>query len=90
MAQKLGITQGLVSEYELGKLRLHGALIAAFAKVLRATSDEILGLRNIPEDGTTVDRRLARRVKEIQKLSRTDRQALLKTVDAFLEIYGPK
>ena len=44
LAQELGITQSQISDYENGAVRLHGALLAAFAKALNATSDELLGL----------------------------------------------
>ena len=45
IADQLGMTQALVSDYERGKLRLHGGLVVAFAKALRVSADEILGLK---------------------------------------------
>jgi transcriptional regulator with XRE-family HTH domain len=84
LARKLGITQTLVSEYERGNLRLHGALVAAFSKALRSSSDAILGLERVKKDGIIDDRRILRRLQKIEKLGKRDQQALFRTIDAFL------
>jgi transcriptional regulator with XRE-family HTH domain len=84
LASKLGITQTLVSEYERGNLRLHGALVAAFSKALRSSSDAILGLERVKKDGIIDDRRILRRLQKIEKLGKRDQQALFRTIDAFL------
>jgi len=44
MAQLLGVSQSVVSDYERGGLRLHGELIAKVAEILGVSADEILGL----------------------------------------------
>ena len=84
LAKKLGINQTLVSQYEQGKLRMHGALIAAFARVLKVTSDEILGLGPIKGNGLIKDRRFLRRLQKIDKLSASKKQSLLGTIDAYI------
>jgi len=84
IAEKLGITQSLVSEYERGRLRLHAGLVAAFAKTLRVSADEILGLIKPKEDGLLKDRRLVRRFQRIEDLGKRDQLALFRTIDAFL------
>lgn len=86
VAQKLGIHQSLVSQYERGYLRLHGALLLRFAEVLHTSPDEILGVRQTKENGTdhSLDRRFVRRLHKIGKLSPHDKKLLLGTIDAFL------
>jgi transcriptional regulator with XRE-family HTH domain len=84
IADQLGMTQALVSDYERGKLRLHGGLIVAFAKALRVSSDEILGLKDTNGHGAFKDRRFLKRLERIDKLPRRDRQVLLVTIDKFL------
>jgi transcriptional regulator with XRE-family HTH domain len=84
VAAQLGMTQALVSDYERGKLRLHGGLIVAFAKALRVSSDELLGLKDGNGHGLFKDRRFLKRLQRIDKLSRRDRQLLLGTIDKFL------
>jgi transcriptional regulator with XRE-family HTH domain len=86
LAQKLGIHQSLISQYEHGSIRLHGALIVRFAQALQATPDEILTAGAAPENtnGHAIDRRFLRRLQKIDKLSAHQKKALLTTIDAFL------
>jgi transcriptional regulator with XRE-family HTH domain len=85
VAEKLGIRQGLVSAYERGELRLHGVLLATFAKVLRASPNEVLGFeRPKDEGGILQDHRFLRRLQKVDRLSKRDKQSLLGTIDAFL------
>lgn len=83
LAEQVGITQTLVSDYEIGRLRLNAGLLVKFAKALRVSADEILGLKATKENAFS-DRRFIRRMQEIEKLSRTEKQTLLKTIDHFL------
>ena len=85
LAEKLQIQQALVSEYERGTVRIHGALIAGFAKVLQASADEILGLKSANSSHVVTDRRLVRLLQQIHELSRRDREALIKTIDNYLK-----
>jgi transcriptional regulator with XRE-family HTH domain len=85
LAEKLGIRQVLVSQYELGKVRVHGALLAAFAKTLRMSADELLGLKKPKDDGPIRDRRFLRRLEQVDRLPRRKKDALLTTIDAFLK-----
>jgi transcriptional regulator with XRE-family HTH domain len=88
MAKVLGISQSLYSEYERGDVRLHGGLIAGLARTLRTSADELLLLKAPKENGTTRDRRFLKRLDKIDKLSKTDKQVLLTTIDAFLSKLG--
>ena len=56
----------------------------AFAKALRVSSDEILGLKETDDHGLLKDRRFLRRLQRIEKLSKRDKQLLLGTLDKFL------
>jgi transcriptional regulator with XRE-family HTH domain len=84
LAAELGITQSAVSDYEKGAVRIHAVLVAALAKALRASADEILGLEKPKGNGHPKDRRFLRRLERLDKLSKRDRQTLLGTIDAFL------
>lgn len=84
LAQELGITQGVVSEYERGEVRLHAVLLAAFAKALKTSPNRILGFEKIEEDGASKDRRFLRRLQRIDVLSKAEKQAVLKTLDLLL------
>lgn len=85
MAERLGVLQPIVSDYERGELRLHGELIIKLAEILGASTDEILGREERKTGGATVkNRRLLRRIQEIDRLPKRDQQALMRTIDAFL------
>lgn len=86
VAERLGIHQSLISQYERGYLRLHGALLVRLAEALKTTPDEILVVRNARGngDGQTLDRRFVRRLRKIDKLSAHEKKLLLGTIDAFL------
>ena len=85
VAEALAIPQALVSEYERGNVRLHGAIVAAFAKLFAASADEILGLKPPKTNGSFKDRRFFRRLERIEKLPRRSKQVLLKTIDTYLD-----
>lgn len=88
VAQELGVNQNLISLYEQGEVRIHAGLLAGLAKVLNASSDEILGLKEQATNGHVKDRRFLRRLEKIEKLSRRDKQVLLRSLDAFLKGAG--
>jgi transcriptional regulator with XRE-family HTH domain len=88
LAAKLGMPQALLSDYEHGKVRLHGGLIVAFAKALKVSADEILGLKQAPPNGSLKDRSLVRRMQKMEKLSKRERRILLGTIDTFLKGSG--
>ena len=84
LAQKVGIDQTLLSTYERGTVRIHGAMVAALAKSLRVATDELLGLKEPKENGLIKDRRFLRRLEQIDRLSRRKKDALLTTIDALI------
>jgi transcriptional regulator with XRE-family HTH domain len=86
LAQRLGIHPSMISQYECGYLRLHGALLVRLAQALQTTSDEILATQGTAagEELPVVDRRFVRRLKHVDKLSAHQKRILLATIDAFL------
>ena len=84
LAGKVGIDQTLLSTYERGTVRIHGAMVAALAKAVRSSTDELLGMKEPKESGLIKDRRFLRRLEQIDKLPRRKKDALLTTIDAFL------
>ncbi len=84
LAEKLGLAQPNVSDYERGVLRLNADLILKPTEILKVSADELLGLREPKTTRSPRNRRLARRLEEIERLPRRDQEALLRTIDAFL------
>ena len=85
LAEKIGTIQPALSEYERGKVRLHGEVIVKIARALGVTTDELLGLADGPVADATKNRHLRKRLQEIDRLPKRDQQALLRTINAFLQ-----
>lgn len=85
LAEKIGIIQSLVSAYELDHLRLNSDMMIRFAQALKVSADEILGLKIPSDNGVKPSRKVARRMKEIESLSREKQRTLLNTIDTFLK-----
>jgi transcriptional regulator with XRE-family HTH domain len=88
IAEQLGLDQTLVSNYERGAARLHGALVAGFAKALRVSSDELLGLKPLKETQSSRMARLLKRLGAVEKLPLSDRRTVLKLVEGLVERHG--
>lgn len=89
MAEKLKTTQSVYSRYESGEFRLHGELLLAMAKILAVTPNDILGVTNsgnakAPPSEHNIPKRVLRRLRGVQDLTRTDQDYLLRTIDAFI------
>ncbi len=85
VANEIGVHQSLVSEYERGTVRVPGTVVAAFAGILRTSADVLLGLKPTKEKKTPNERRFIRRLERIEKLPRRAKDALLKTLDTYLD-----
>jgi transcriptional regulator with XRE-family HTH domain len=85
LAGMLGVAQPVVSDYERGELRLHGQTIIELTRILRVSADELLGLEEPKGNGTIRNRRLLRRLQDLERLPKRDQQALMRTIDAFLQ-----
>jgi transcriptional regulator with XRE-family HTH domain len=89
LAERLGITQALLSDYERGRLRLNADIVVRFANALEVSTDELLQ----PKDSRSPLRRkpslrLQRRMEKIEKLPPHQQSTLLKTIDTFLKGAG--
>lgn len=85
LAERLGVSQPVVSDYENDVIRLSADVVLQLARILEVSTDEILGLqRETRATGAPKDRRLARRLKAIDALPKRDQEALLRTIDAFI------
>jgi len=85
LAEKIGIIQVLISDYERDKLRPHPEVIVRFAHALNVTTDELLGLTVSPTAGTKPSLKTLRRLKKIEELPPSQQKALFKTIDNFLK-----
>ena len=84
LAEKLGVSQAVVSEYERGESRLTAPMLLRVAEILSVSADEILGLSHAPKR-RQANRRLLRRLEQIENLPQRKQDALVQTIDAFLK-----
>lgn len=88
LADKMGLTQALISNYEQGVLRLHSEMVARFAEALNVTTDELIGFkaRKRRRNGKPeFSLKLVRRMQKIDALPPSQQKVLLQTIDNFLK-----
>lgn len=85
LAEKLGVTQALLSKYERGEVRLTSPVIVRLADVLGVATDAILGVTKTAPQGPPVEKRLLKRLARFDSLPRRRQEALLQTIDVFLQ-----
>jgi transcriptional regulator with XRE-family HTH domain len=89
LADRTGLIQVLISDYEHDKLRPYADVAARLAQALGVSTDQLLGLQPLEQsNGSPVNRRFLRRLQKIDHLPRRDQEALLRTIDAFLDRSG--
>jgi transcriptional regulator with XRE-family HTH domain len=85
VAERTGLIQTLVSDYERGRLRLAADMIVRFAVALEITTDELLrpkGGKSGPQPKAS--RKVLRRLEQIESLPAYQQRALLTTIDNFI------
>jgi len=83
LANKIGITQSLLSKYEIGKLNVPAEIIIQVSITLEIDSNIILGLKKV-EEKDHFPKKMIERLKLIEQLPPFDKKALLKTIDNAL------
>lgn len=84
LAEQLGLTQTVVSDYENDLLKFNGPLLIKLSRIFHVSADQLLGLKRLTGNGQTVRPGLFKRLKQIEGLKKRDQQALLRTIDGFL------
>jgi len=86
LAEKIGIAQRLVSEYETARLHLNEAMLARFALALEVSADRILGLDGNQHPPANPSLKILRRLNKIATLPPSEQKAFLQTIDALLKV----
>lgn len=86
LAERIGIIQALVSDYEKDKLRLSAEMAIRFARALEVTTDELLQPKKGKRRQTLKPtRKVLRRLELIESLPSNQQQTVLKTIDTMLK-----
>ena len=83
LAERLGATQSLVSEYEHDNRRVHGERLSQIARLLHVSVDELLGHKAAKTNGA-LSLKTVRRLKAIEALPPKRQKFVLQTLDALL------
>jgi transcriptional regulator with XRE-family HTH domain len=84
LAGQIGIIQSLVSDYETDRLKLSAEMAVRFALALGVTTDELLHSSVKKTPGKAPNRKVLRRLEQIESLPRRKQEALIMTIDQFL------
>lgn len=84
LAEKMGIIQQLITDYERERLRMHAEMVVRFAQALEVSTDELLGVAPLKRSQGQVSLKLAKRIQKIERLPGTKQKMLLHTIDVFL------
>lgn len=84
LANKLGIIQSLISDYETDRLRLPSELAVRIAAALDVSTDDILRplVKKSPRKGPSL--KIVRRMEEIEKLPPRQQALVLSALDSLL------
>lgn len=85
LAQKVGMRQNVLSEYESGRIRLHAEVLIRFADVLGVSVDELLGRkRRMGRPPIPPGTKILRRMEKLQKLPEPEQAHILRSLDMMI------
>lgn len=84
LAERIGIIQTLVCDYEKDRLRLSAEMAVRFAMALEISVDQLLCSASTFTVAKQPNRKVLRRLEKIEKLPPTQQLVLLKTIDVFI------
>jgi transcriptional regulator with XRE-family HTH domain len=84
IAEKIGLIQTLISDYETDRLKLSAEMAVRFSMALGISIEEVLHPDAQGSVGKKPSRRVLRRLEQIETLPRRKQEALLTTIDTFI------
>ena len=84
LAEKIGLIQTLISDYETDRLKLSAEMAVRFSMALGIGVEEVLHPEAKGSAGKKPSRKVLRRLEQIETLPRRKQEALLTTIDTFI------
>jgi transcriptional regulator with XRE-family HTH domain len=84
LGRLIGLSQRMMTYYERQSTWPPAHLLPRLAAILGVSLDELTGTKPVADAPPRRHSRLWRKLRAIEKLSKRDQQALLRTIDAFL------
>lgn len=85
IAQEVGVSRRMIAYYEGETERPPAALLPAFAAALGVSTDELLGVATLRKRAAKPDRRLQRRMQQIERMNPREKRQALQLLDALIE-----
>ena len=85
LAERIGINQRLVSDYEVGRVGISAEMLARFCSVLQCSADSLITDIPIKELSNNPNLKLTKRLKHIEQLPPMQQKVLLQNIDMFLK-----
>ena len=87
LARRTGVAQNVISEYESGKTRMNGAVIACFVMALNVSADEMLAVQDVKRRAKPkpVSRKVQQRADMLEDLPASSKKHILRTIDILLK-----
>lgn len=85
LASKIGITQSLLSSYEIGRLSVPVEIVIQISKTLKIDANELLGLSKEKNNNMIVDLKITNRMRKIRNLPANKRKSLFDIIDLYLK-----
>jgi transcriptional regulator with XRE-family HTH domain len=85
LAERIGLIQSLVCDYEKDRLRLSAEMALRFALALDISVDELIRPKNTKPVAKQPTRKVLRRLELIESLPSHQQQTVLKTIDTMLK-----
>ena len=83
LAEKLGISQQLMANYELGQRRIHANLLFQIAEILQIRIESLVGVKKRSKPGPVP--KLQQRLELIQQLPTAKQKMISEFLDSFLQ-----
>jgi transcriptional regulator with XRE-family HTH domain len=84
LAAEIGISHRMLVHYEKHGGHPSAQLLPTLAKALHVSTDELMGTKQVKENGKSRDNRLWRRFAQVEKLPPSQRRPIIQFIDAFL------
>lgn len=85
LAEKIGTTQSIITDYERGRIRLYDEMVARFAIALKVSADDILGIKKQKVENALSDLKITNRIRQIQELPTGKKRSIFDIIDSYLK-----
>lgn len=83
LGERVGLSNRMIAYYERDEAEPPGPQLPALAQALRVTTDELLGVKRLPEVLGPKTARLLKRLQQVEALPPADQRTVLKLVEAL-------